>query len=95
MHGPPKSEADKIKFQELVLCPRNDRDQAVSRDEADYERFVAAAAVKATTIASRNRKKFCVPVRDVASEAAKCRNPVMKEELRREFEAEVCFPGRK
>ena len=46
--------------------------------------------------ASRNRNKFCVPdeVRDMASEAAKCRNPVRKKELRkiarkarRDFEA--------
>ena len=80
-----KSEAGKIKFQELVLCPRSDRDQAVLRDGDDdeglaflQERLVdAAAAVKATTTASRNRNKLCVPdeIRDMASEAAKCRKP--------------------
>ena len=74
------------------------------RDEDDgeglvslHERLVVAAAeVKATTTASRNRNKFCVPeeIRKMASEAAKCRNPVRKKELRkiarkprREFEA--------
>ena len=49
-----------------------------------HERLAdAAAAVKTTSIASRNRVKFSVPdeIRDVpsmASEAAKCRNPVKK-----------------
>ena len=56
----------------------------------------AAAAVKATATASRNRNIFFVPdeIRDMASEAAQCRNPVRKKELRkialkarREFEA--------
>ena len=50
------------------------------------ERLVdAAAAAKATTTASRNWNKFCVPVeiRDLASEAAKCRNLVRQKELRK------------
>ena len=37
----PKSEAEKVKFQELVLCPRNDRDQDVLRDDDDDEGLVS------------------------------------------------------
>ena len=55
----------------------------------------AAAEVKASTTSTRNRNKFCAPyeIRDMASEAAKCQNPVRKKaiaqdrEARREFEA--------
>ena len=64
----PKSEAEKIKFQELVLCPRSDRDQAVPRGEDDDDGLVflqeTAAAVKATTTASKNRNKFQCAGRD-------------------------------
>ena len=80
----PKTEAEKIKFEELVLCPRSGPDPAVPCDEDDDEGLVflqerlvdAAAAVKATTTALRNKFKFCVPdeIRDMASEAAECRN---------------------
>ena len=89
----PKSGVEKVTFQELALCPRSDRDQAVPRGKDDdeglvlpHERLVdAAAAFKATTTASRNRNKFCMPdeIRDISSEAAKCRNPVRKKELRK------------
>ena len=64
----PASEAEKAKFQELVLCPRNDRGRAAVRDVEVgeglvllHDRLVSAAAeVKATTTSSRNRNTFCV-----------------------------------
>ena len=48
------------------------------------ERLEAAAAVKATTTATRNKNKFQVPavIRKMATEAAKCRNPIFGKELR-------------
>ena len=62
----PVSEAEKAKFQELVLCPRSDHGEGVPREieEGDglvlpHDRLVAAAAeIKATTTSSRNRNKF-------------------------------------
>ena len=55
----------------------------------------AASAVKAPTTASRNRNQFSVPdVREMAADAASCRDPVRRKllrkrsrEARREFEA--------
>ena len=56
----------------------------------------AAAAIKPTTTAMRNKNKFTVAdeIRVVASEAAKCRDPVRRKSLRkrartthREFDA--------
>ena len=89
----PVSDAEKAKFQELVLCPRDDHKEAALRDAGDgeglvllHERLVSAAAeVKATTTSTRNRNKFCAPgeIRSMASEAAKCQNPVRKNQLRR------------
>ena len=45
----------------------------------------AAAAVIATTTALRNKNKFTVPdeIREMASEAAKCRDPVKRKLLRK------------
>ena len=89
----PVSDAEKARFQELVLCPRSDHAEAAPRDAEDDEGLVflhdwlvgAAAEVKATTISSRNRNKFCVleETREMASDAAKCRNTVRKKELRK------------
>ena len=62
----------------------------------------AAAAVKATTTAMENKIKFTVPdeIREMAAEAAKCRDPVRVKllrktahEARREFDAgTAAFP---
>ena len=93
----PRSEVEKSKFQELVLCPSGDTTD-IRKDEHDglvaqQERLEeAAAAVKATTTAVRNRNKFTVPdeIREMAAEAAKCRGPVRRKRARksrREFEA--------
>ena len=62
----PRFEVEKRKFQELVLCPSVDRTE-IRKDEHDglvalQERLEeAAAAVKATKTALRNRNKFTVP----------------------------------
>ena len=89
----PVSEAEKAKFQELVLCPRSDYSETALRGAEDDEGFVllhdwlvgAAAEVKATTTSTRNRNTFCVPeeIRKMASDAAKCQNPVRKKQLRK------------
>ena len=89
----PVSEAEKAKFQELVVCPRSDHNDAAQRDAEEGEglalpqdRLVGAAAeVRATTTSSRNRNKFCVleDIRKMASDAATCRNPVKKKHLRK------------
>ena len=88
----PVSEAEKAKFQELFLCPRSDHREDVPREtgEADglvllHDRLVSAATeIKASTTSSRNRNKFCVSVeiRQMASDAAKCRDPVKRRHLR-------------
>ena len=65
----PVPEAEKAKFQELVLCPRGDHDEAPTgrAGEEDgmafaHDRLVAAVAeIKVTTTSPRNRNKFCVP----------------------------------
>ena len=58
----------------------------------------AAAEVKATTMATRNKNKLEIldEIRLMAAEAAKCRNPFLRKELwkkalkaRREFDARV------
>ena len=58
----------------------------------------AVGQVKATTMVSRNRKKFAVPdeIREMAALAARCRDPVRRnvsrkkaQKARREFEAKV------
>ena len=97
----PKSEAEKNRFQELVL-PSSDGRVGTNEDEDDGwsplqgRSEKAAAAVKATTTAVRNKNKFTVPdeIRETAAEAVKCRNPVRRKLLRkrahkarREFEA--------
>ena len=93
----------KSNFQELVLCPSGDRIE-MRKDVLDgltapQDRLgKAAAATKATATALRNRSKFTVPdeIREMAAEAAKCRDPVRRKLLqkrarkaRREFEAGV------
>ena len=106
----PASEVQKSKFQELVLCPSGDRNE-IRQDGRDglvalQERLEeAAAAVKATTTAVRNRNKFTVPdeIREMAAEAATCRDLVRRKLLRkrahkarREFKAgRAVLPGGK
>ena len=89
----PVSEAEKTKFQELVLCPRSDQNGAVTCDAEEGEGLVllhdglvsAVAEVEGTTTLSRNSDKFCVPdeIRKIAADAAKCRNPVTKKHMRK------------
>ena len=98
------SEAEKAKFQKLVLRPRSGHDEVDQREPEDskglvllHDRLVdAVAEIKATTTFSRNRNKFCVPdeIRQMASDAAKCRDPARRrhlrkiaQEARRQFEA--------
>ena len=107
----PVSEAEKSEFQELVLRPRSDHDEAdpCETDEGDglillHDRLLTAAAeIEAITTSSRNRNKFCVPeeIRQMASDAAKCRDSVRRRHLRkiahkarREFEAGKGVPPR-
>ena len=100
----PASEAEKAKFQELVLCPRSDHGEAAVRDAEDGE-VGAAAEIQATTTSSRNINKFCVPgeIRKMASDAAKCQNPVRKKRCARSpvkheensRRKEPWYPGRK
>ena len=72
----------------------------ISREDGEglvrlHDRLVKAAAeIKATTTSSRNRKIVPEEIRQVASNAAKCRDPVRRRHLRkvahkvrREFEA--------
>ena len=63
------SEAEKAKFQEIVLCPRSDHHESSSgrAGEEDglavlHDRLVEAVAEEeATTTSSRNKNKCCVP----------------------------------
>ena len=62
----PVSEAEKAKFQELVLRPRSDHGEAAPCETEEGEGLVllhdrlvgAAAKLKATTTSSRNRNNF-------------------------------------
>ena len=106
----PRSEAENGKFQELVLCSSDDSTK-IRKDGHDglvvlQERIEeAAAAVKATTTASRNRNKVSVPdeIKEMAASAEKCRDPVRRKLLRKgaskarkEFEAgRAVLPGDK
>ena len=106
----PKIWAETSKFQDLVLCSSDCRTET-RQNEPDglvalQERLEdAASAVKATTTASRNRNQFSVPdeIREMAADAASCRDPVRRKLLRkrarkarREFEAgRAVFPRSK
>ena len=50
------------------------------------EEAEAEAAVKATTMATRNKNKFKIPaeIRKLATEAARGRNPILRKELRKQ-----------
>ena len=99
----PVSADEERKFQELCLCPEGSRSwcdaNEVSGLEALQARLEGAVVeVKATTLASRNKNKFMVPdeIRELASLAAQCRDPVKRRVLRRkaqkarrEFDARV------
>ena len=58
----PKSENDRLKFQRQALCPGGPgawvKDDQEAGLESLQERLEEAAAVKATTMASRNKDKF-------------------------------------
>ena len=75
---------------ELCLCPKGSRSwcdaNEVSGLEALQARLEGAVVeVKATTLASRNKNKFMVPeeIRELASVAAQCRDPVKRRVLRK------------
>ena len=84
----PVSEAEKAKFQELVLCSRSDHDEAAPCETEEKEGLVllhdrlvgAVAEIRATTTSSRNRNNFCMveEMRQMASDAAKSRHPVRR-----------------
>ena len=58
----------------------------------------AAAAVKATLMATRNKNKFQVPaeIRQMATEVARCRNPILRKDLRKKRgrPGDKLMPGR-
>ena len=75
------SEDEKLKFQELTLCPSGARDWVNHKGDGDLvasqERLEGtAAAVKSTTAAISNKNKFMIldEIREMApAAAAKCR----------------------
>ena len=86
----PKSDEERQKFQESALCPTGSRgwvdDGHEGGLEVSQERLEGAAAVvKATTMATRNKNKFKVPaeIRQVVTEVARCRNLVVNKVLRK------------
>ena len=96
------SEGEMVKFQELVLCSRSDHDEAAPWETEDGEGLIlqhdrlvkAAAEIKATTTSSRNKKFVPEEIRQMASNAVKCMDPVRRRHLRkiaqkarRDFEA--------
>ena len=85
----PRSEDEKIKFQELVLCSGDGR-EGMLRGAVGWWRCTSDwkmrwRRVKATTTAMRNKNKFTCPaeIREMAAEAAKCRDPVRRKSLRK------------
>ena len=103
--GHPFQKQKNAKFQELVLCPRNDRGEAALRDADDgeglallHERPVSAAAeVKATATSTGNRNKFCVPSQAQLSVGILLRKKHMRRiarKARREIEAGRGAPPR-
>ena len=86
----PVSEDEEGKFQELSLCPVGSRSWLHDDEEGGLVALQgrlegAAAGVKATTMASRNKNKFMVPdeIREMTALAAKCRDPVRRKVLRK------------
>ena len=84
----PKSEGEKLKFQELVLCPNGSRDWINDGGQGALETQQArleGAAVKATATASRNKNKFKIPdeIREMAAAAQCRRDPLKKKVLRK------------
>ena len=83
------SEGEMVKFQELVLCSRSDHDEAAPWETEDGEGLIlqhdrlvkAAAEIKATTTSSRNKKFVPEEIRQMASNAVKCMDPVEKKTL--------------
>ena len=81
----PQTENDRQKFQELVHCPAGScewmNDCGEGGLEVSQARLEGAAAeVKATTTANRNKNKFKIPneIREMAA-AAQCRGSRKKE----------------
>ena len=99
----PVSEDEERKFKELCLCPEGSRSWCDANEGSGLDALQArlegaVVEVKATTLASRNKKKFMVPeeIRELASVAAQCRDPMMRrvlrkkaQEARRECDARV------
>ena len=85
-----KSEDDRQKFQDSVLRPSGSRGWVDDGQEGGLEVLQerveeAAAAVMASTTATSNKNKFKNPdeTRKMATEAAKCRNPVLRKVFRK------------
>ena len=96
-----KSEDEKRKFQEFVLCPNWSRDWVGGGQEGGLEALQAkledaAAKVKATTTATSNKNKFKVPdeIRKMATETATCRNPAQRKLRKRARKARKKFDAR-
>ena len=89
----PVSEAEKVKFQELVLCPRSDHDEGVPCETDDGEGLVllhdrlekADEEVGATTIIIKELVTNFVPeeIKQMASDAARSWDPVRRRHLRK------------
>ena len=86
----PVSKTEEGQFQEFCSCPEGVRIWIDEKQEDGLEalqlRFeTAAGQVKATTMVSRNKKKFAVPdeIRVMAAMAAQSRDPVKRRALRK------------
>ena len=96
-----KSEDNRQKFQELVLCPGGSRGWVGQEGglEVLQERLEGAAAVTATTTSTRNKHKFKIPdeISKMATEAARCweegTQENTKKKVRRKFGARRSTAG--
>ena len=84
-----QSEEERQKFKQRVLCPEGSRARVDGGQVGGLEslqRRLEAAAVKATTPATRDKNIFKIPVqiRKLAMEAAKCRNTVLTKDIWKE-----------
>ena len=97
------SEDEERRFKELCLCPEGSRSWCDANEVSGLEALQArvegaAVEVLAAALASRDKNKFMVPeeIRELASLAAQCRDPVKRRVLRKkaqkarnEFDARV------
>ena len=86
----PVSADEERTFKEPCLCPEGSRSWCDANEVCGLEALQATlegavVEVKATTLASRNKNKFMVPkeIREFASPAAQCRDPVKRRVLRK------------